>query len=98
MSGAGVRTRQGTATRGRGGCDLTALRRCRRAGLFQRMRAGEGVDLVDLVDDALDRRERRQVGFEVARSRCLSGEADVGDGDLIALAVAAGLARAGKNR
>src|SRR6185437_13695623 len=69
---------------------LSILGRGRRARLLERMRAGEGVVLHAGIDDALDGRELRQIDLEETRARRLRGEADVGDGDLVALAVAAG--------
>src|SRR5664280_3761182 len=67
-----------------------------RAGLLHRMCAREGVVLHAGVDDALDGRVRRDVDLEIGRARRLAGEADVRDGDLVALAIAPGLLRGGE--
>src|SRR5262245_58718797 len=72
---------------------MTWNRSCglRRAGLAQRMRARESVVLHAGIDDAAHRRERRQVVFVEICPRGLARQADVGDGDGVAVAVAAGL-------
>src|ERR1700686_3909725 len=67
-----------------------------RAGLLHRMRAREGVVLHAKIDDALHRRIRRDVDLEIGRARRLTGETDVGDGDLVALTIAPGLLRGGE--
>src|SRR5258708_12928451 len=62
------------------------------------MGAGEGIIWHAGVDDALHRRERLDVAFEMGGGDRLPRETNVGDGDLIALAIAAGLRRAGQVR
>ena len=66
------------------------LHRRRRAGLLQRMRPRERLVLHAGVGDALEGRERREIDLEEARARRLAGEADVGDGDAVAVGVFAG--------
>src|SRR5438105_2803197 len=62
------------------------------------MGAGESIILHAGVDDALHRRERLDVAFEIDRAHRLPRQTNVGDGDLIALAIAAGRWRAGQVR
>src|SRR3954469_5714763 len=66
----------------------------RRAGLLERVRSGERLVLPASVDDALHRRIRRDVALEIESADRIAGEADVGERDLIAMAVTAGLLRA----
>jgi hypothetical protein len=47
----------------------------------------EGIDLVHLIDDALHSRIWREITLEVGRPYCLSGQANVGNRDLVALAI-----------
>src|SRR5262245_19938085 len=62
-----------------------------RARLARRMRAREGVVLHAGIYDAAHGRERRQVVLVEIGTRSLARQADVGDGDGVAVAVAAGL-------
>ncbi len=47
----------------------------------------EGVDFVQLINDAFHRGEWRKIAFEVGGADSLAREANVGDRDLVALAV-----------
>src|SRR5258707_15384570 len=67
-----------------------------RAGLAQGMRAGEGVVLHACIYDPAHRRERREVVFVEIRSRRLARQAEVGDGDGVALAIAPGVLASGE--
>src|SRR5262245_57513750 len=65
--------------------------RGRRPGLAQRMRARKGVVLHAAVVDARHGRKRLDVDLDVLRADHLAGEADVGERDAVAVAMAAGL-------
>jgi hypothetical protein len=67
---------------------LDQTRRCTR--LFQRVRAGEGVDRGKRISDPGELRKRRGVDREEFCSRGLAREADVGERNRIAVAIAAG--------
>src|SRR5205807_3613557 len=62
----------------------------RGAGLLERMRGGECVDLHAGVDHARERRIGLEVDAEEAGARGLAREANVADGRLLAAAEAAG--------
>src|SRR5262245_66199191 len=55
------------------------------------MRTGEGLVLHAGVDDPAHRRERREVVLVEIRSRRLARQADVGDRDGVAVAIASGI-------
>ena len=55
------------------------------------MRAREGIDLVHLVDDARHCRIWREIDLEEGRPDSLTGNANVGNRDLVALAITSGL-------
>jgi hypothetical protein len=61
-----------------------------RTRLLQRVRAGEGVDHRERTSDPGEIQKRRGVYREVFCSRSLAPEADVGERDLVAVAIAAG--------
>ena len=64
---------------------------CRRTRLLQRVRAGESVDVESEFNDPGEIRKRRGVNREEFCScRRLCGEADVGERDRVAVAIAAG--------
>ena len=62
----------------------------RRTRLLQRVRAGEGVDRGERISDPGEFRKRRGVDREEFCSRGLAREADVGERDRVAVAIAAG--------
>ncbi len=62
----------------------------RRTGLFQRVRTGEGVDRGERISDPGEIRKRRGVDREEFCSRRLAREADVGESDRVAVAIASG--------
>src|SRR4029450_10013258 len=62
------------------------------------MRASEGIDLVQIVDDALHGWIGREFAFEIGCAHGLAGKANVRDRDRIALTIAAGLLRTRKMR
>ena len=67
-----------------------ALHRRRRPGLLERVGARECIVLRASLDDALERRKRREIDLEEIRASRLARKADVGDGDRIAVGIAAG--------
>jgi hypothetical protein len=67
---------------------LGQTRRCTR--LFQRVRAGEGVDHRERISDPGEIRKWRGVDRKEFCSRGLAREADVGERDRVAVAIAAG--------
>src|SRR5262249_47011686 len=67
-----------------------------RAGLAQRMRTDEGLVLHAGIDDPAHRRKRREVVFVEIRPRGLARQADVGDGNGVALAIASGVLASGE--
>src|SRR5580692_9516682 len=69
---------------------LQPSRRRWRAGLAQRVGTGEGVEGGAGVDDAGHGRKRRQIDGEEFRPGGVAGEADVRDGDGVAVAIAPG--------
>src|SRR5262245_36824343 len=66
------------------------LRRCRRAGLLERMRACECLIFRARRSNAGNRRIWREIDLEEIRAGHLTGEADVRHRDLLALAIGAG--------
>src|SRR5689334_5193227 len=60
------------------------------------MRPRERLVLPTEIDNPPHRRERREVAFKIERADCIPGETDIRDGDLVAMAIAAGLLRAGE--
>src|SRR5450759_3315604 len=64
--------------------NMRHLRR-RRARLLERMGAREGIVLHAGRNDAGDGRIRRQIDLEEVRPRRLTGEADIGQRDMLAL-------------
>src|SRR5665647_525580 len=70
---------------------MTIRLRRRRAGLLERMGARESVVLGAGRGDARDGRIRRQIDLEEIRPRHLTGQANVGNGELLTLAIGAGL-------
>ena len=54
------------------------------------MSAREGIDLAHLIDDAFHCRIWREIALEVGRPYSLPGKTNVGDRDLVALAVTSG--------
>ena len=62
----------------------------RGTGLFQRVRAGEGVDRGKRISDSSEIRKPRGVDREELCSRSLAREADVGERDRVAVAIATG--------
>src|SRR5262245_33716653 len=77
------------ATHARPGALVRAARR--RARLLERMRAREGVDLEAFLDDPRHGRIGLEIDLEQFRADRVGDEADVGQRDLVAVAVAAGL-------
>ena len=67
---------------------LRSTRRCTR--LLQRVRAGESVDRGERISDPGEIRKRRRVDREDFCSRGLACEAEVGERDRVAVAIAAG--------
>src|ERR1700733_16317664 len=67
------------------------LRRRWRAWLLQRMGAREGVYLRQLIGDPREGRERRGVDIEEFRARRLARDADIGELDLVTVAITPGL-------
>jgi hypothetical protein len=65
-----------------------STRRCTR--LFQRVRAGEGVDRRERISDPGEIQKRRGVDRKEFCSRGLARKADVGERDRVAVAIAAG--------
>src|SRR5512144_3069526 len=75
------------------GIDHARLDRSRSARLLQRMSTRKGIDLVHFMDNALHSRIRREIALEIGRPYRLSGKANVGNRDLVALAITPGLFR-----
>src|SRR5215831_1200964 len=55
------------------------------------MSAGKSLILPAEINNPPHRRERREVAFEIERAHRISGKADVGDADLVAMAITPGL-------
>src|SRR5579859_123403 len=64
--------------------------RRRRARLFERVGAGEGVERRQRVDDAVEGRERRGIDIEEFGAGRLAGQTNIGQRDGVAVSVAPG--------